>query len=186
MMEQKNYTLEECRAFNQKQLEITTAFIKCNFANAACKELVLPDGDHPWIILHSVIYQFYKREYEIAQAIDMARCEMNQAKKIREVAKERDDLYWKMENEIVDLRQKNKKLKAELSQSEKMAQEQPIALQELIDVYGIDGLIDGAGDVLDGLITAAEYSGSAGLLDPMRYTRALQGFFMKLEKELAL
>ena len=38
-MEQKNYTLKECRAFNQKQLEITTAFARGNFANAECKNL---------------------------------------------------------------------------------------------------------------------------------------------------
>ena len=73
-MEQKNYTLKECRAFNQKQLESTTAFIKGNFANGECKELTIPDEAHPWNILHAVIDQYYKRESEIAQVIDNSNC----------------------------------------------------------------------------------------------------------------
>ena len=78
-MEQKNYTLKECRMFNQKQLETTTAFMKGNFKNPECKVLVIPDEAHPWNILHSVIEQFYKREYKRTQIIDVARCEMERS-----------------------------------------------------------------------------------------------------------
>lgn len=182
-MEQKNYTLKECRAFNQKQLEITTAFARGNFANAECKELVLPDEVQPWNILHSVIAQFYKREYEMAQAIDMSRCEMNRAKKMIEDAKERNDLYWRMQKEIGDLKQENKRLQEELSQSEENLQEQPKALQELLLEASLTEWVDGMGEVLDSLIMAIDCTGSDGLTGSLRYTRSLQQFFIELEKE---
>ena len=148
------------------------------------QELVLPDEAHPWIILHSVIDQFYKREYEMAQTIDMARCEMDQAKKMKEHQKGLDDAYWQMQKEIGNLRRDNERLKESLSQIEKSPQKQPEALTGLIDYYSIDELIDGTGEILNSLIMAFDYSGSDGLREPMKYTRALQRFFRELEKEI--
>lgn len=184
-MKQKSYTLKECKVFNQEQRDYIQQFIRGNYdPTAEINAVVIPDDPHPWKILYSIIEQYYDREHKMAQSINFSRCEMERAQNIIKHNEGIQDIYWQMQNEMVDLRRDNERLKAELSQIEKRPQKQPEALQELIDIYGSDGLIDGIGDVLDGLITAAEYSGSDGLLESMRYTRALQGFFMKLEKEV--
>ena len=182
-MEQKNYTPKECRAFNQKSLELTNKFAKGNFKNAECKELILPDDVHPWNILYSVIDQFYKREYERAQLIDIAHCELMEAKELIADVREHNELYRNMQKEISILKQENEKLTEDISQMEKRVQEQPKALQELIDYCGIDELIDNTGEILDWLIRFYDHSSSKGLANPMFYTRQIQKFFIELEKE---
>lgn len=185
-MEQKNYTLKECRAFNQKRLESTAAFIRGNFANGECKELILPDEAHPWVILHSVIEQFYKREYAMAQSIDMARCEMNRARDMIEHNKGMEDTYWKMQAEIGKLTKENERLKAEDEQPALPTNEveQPEALQELLQEASPTEWIGNMGEILDSIITAIDYSGSDGLTDSLRNARSLQRFFMDLGMEL--
>lgn len=182
-MEQKNYTLKECRAFNQKRLESTTAFIRGNFANGECKELVLPDEAHPWIILHAVIDQYYKREYDMAQSIDMARCEMSRAKDMIEHNKGLEDAYWKMQKEIGKLTKENERLMVEATNRQKDIVEQPKALKDLLQEASPIEWVGSMGEILDGLIITLDYSGCDGLISELSKARSLQRFFMELEKE---
>lgn len=182
-MEQKNYTLKECRAFNQKRLESTTAFIRGNFANGECKELALPVEAHPWIILHAVIDQYYKREYAMAQSIDMARCEMNQAKGMIEHSKGLDDAYWKMQEEIGKLTKENEQLRVEATNRQKNIVEQPKALKELLQEASPIEWVDNMGEILDGLIMTLDYSGCDRPISELSKARSLQQFFMELERE---
>lgn len=182
-MEQKNYTLKECRAFSQKQLEITIAFIRGNFADGECKELALPDEAHPWFILHAVIDQYYKREYDMAQSIDMARCEMKRAKDMIEHNKGLDDAYWKMQKEIGKLTKENEQLRVEATNRQKDIVEQPRALKELLQEASPIEWVDSMGGILDGLIMALDYSGWDRLTEQLSEARSLQRFFMELEKE---
>lgn len=184
-MEQKNYTLKECRAFNQKSLELITEFTKESLKNGECKELILPDEAHPWKVLHSVIDQFYKREYDRVQAISIARCELEELKELRNDVRAQSEKNSQMLQEMIDLKEENYQLKECINQLQERAQEQPNALQEIINEYGIDGLIDITGGILDGLIDAVDQSGCNWLIEPMKHARALQGLFMKLEKELS-
>lgn len=184
-MEQKNYTLKECKAYNQKQHDYIQQFIRGNYdPKAEFKPIVIPEDTHPWKILQSVIKQFYDRECEIASTISDARCEMERALNMIKHNEGMQDTYWKMQKEIGDLKRENERLKESLSQIEKSPQKQPEALTGLIDYYSIDELIDGTGEILDSLIMAFDYSGSDGLKEPMKYTRALQRFFRELEKEI--
>ena len=79
-MEQKSYTLKECRAFNLEQHDYILQFIRGNYnPKAELKSIVIPDDPHPWKILRSVIKQFYDRECEMARTINFAHCEMERA-----------------------------------------------------------------------------------------------------------
>lgn len=195
-MEQKNYTLKECRAFSQKRLESTTAFIRGNFANGECKELALPDEAHPWIILHAVIDQYYKREYAMAQSIDLARCEMKRAKDMIEHNKGLDDAYWKMQEEIGKLTKENEQLMGENESLGRNPKSQSVeyeafhekgerleALKDLLQEASPIEWVDSIGEILDGLIMALDYSGCDGLIEQLSKARSLQRFFMELEKE---
>lgn len=184
-MEQKTYTLKECRAFNQKSLELTTKFAKGNLKNGECKELTLPDEAHPWNILHSVIDQFYKREYGRAQLIDIARCELKEAKELLGEIKEQNNLYWKMQKEISDLKHENEQLKETLSHTDKSSQKQPKALQELMLQDAANGWAERLDDMQDDLITALEYGADGKRISGGLFTaRTLQKFFIELAREI--
>lgn len=182
-MEQKNYTLKECRSFSQKRLESTTAFIRGNFHNGECEELVLPDEAHPWNILHAVIDQYYKREYAMAQSIDLARCEMKRAKDMIEHSKGLDEAYWKMQKEIGKLTKENEQLRVEATNRQKDIVEQPRALKELLQEASPIEWVDSMGEILDGLIMGIECTGCDGLISELSKARSLQRFFMELERE---
>lgn len=106
MQTKKNYTIRECRAFNQECHGITTAFIRGNYSSyAEIKELILPNDSHPCNILYSLIDQFYKREYEIAQRIDIDRWEADRLSKV----------CWEMQRAIDRLTKENESLKSEIA-----------------------------------------------------------------------
>lgn len=105
----KNRTIKECRAFNEDCRMVATSFIRENyFSYAGSKELALPDGSHPCNILYNLIDQFYKRECEIAQRIDIARWEAEKLSKV----------CWEMQRAIDRLTKENESLKAEIANRE--------------------------------------------------------------------
>lgn len=179
------YTLKGCKALNQERHNYIQQFIRGNYdPKAELKPVVIPDDTHPWKILQSVIKQFYDRECEMARTINFAHCEMERAQGIIKHNDGLQNTYWKMQKEIGDLRRDNEQLKESLSQREKIPQKCG-ALAELIACYGIDELIEGTGDILDGLMIAFDYSDIDGLRESVKYARALQKFFMELDKETA-
>lgn len=186
-MEQKNYTLKECRAFAQRQLETTNAFIRGNYnPEGESTVLVIQDEAHPWNILHSVIGQFYKRECAMAQSISIARCQLNHANELMNRSNEWDNAYWQMQKAIGELTKENERLKAEAEQPALQTNEveQPEALQELLQEASPTEWIGNMGEILDSIIMAIDYSGSDGLTDSLRNARSLQRFFMELGREL--
>lgn len=182
-MKQKNYTLKECRVFNQKQFGITTAVMKETFKNTECIELILPDEAHPWNMLHAVIEQYYKREYKRVQTIDITRTEMDRATIIMNEYKEWNSTYGQTQKEISDLKQENERLKVELNRLEKSTPVQSIALQKLLKITSVTEWGEITGDILDGLIKAMWHTEDISLSEQMICVRHLQKFFAELEKE---
>ena len=185
-MEQKSYTLKECRAFNLEQHDYILQFIRGNYnPKAELKSIVIPDDPHPWKILRSVIKQFYDRECEMARTINFAHCEMERAQGIIKHNEGMQNTYWQMQKEIGDLRRENEQLKESLSQREKSPQRQPEALQELLQSDITSDWVERLDEIQDNLITALGYDMDGQSIGSCLYTaRTLQKLFVKLDKEI--
>lgn len=185
-MEQRNYTLKECRAFSLERRDYIQQFVRGNFdPKAELPVVTIPDEPHPWNILHSVIEQFYNRECGIAQALSDARCDKERAQRTIKHNEESQEAYWRMQKEIGDLRQANERLTEILSRTEKSPQKSSDALLGLLQEASPYEWADSMGDILDGLIMSLDYSGCDALANTLSYARTLQRFFMELGKEMS-
>ena len=181
-MEEIKYTLKDCRAFNQKRLEETKAFIKGNFKNAECKELNLPDNAHPLFILRAVIDQFYKREYEMARDISAANCDMEKAKEMVAGCRIWDELFMKMQVEISRLQEENAQMRQKQQEKEPIGM--PKALASLLMIERPKEWARSMDELVDRLIMALDYLESDMLSGDLYHVRTLHKFFIELEKEM--
>ena len=191
--DKERFTFKDCKAWNIFNAECVDVHVLGNIDPhyTGCAVLSIPDDPHPWNAFRSVIDQFYQRERVIAWERYETRVAIKKAQQLEEKNKQLYDARGILDSRIGEL-------KKALALAEEIGDISLRRVQELEDVQPaeiptrlnlIDALlqqsdagewVENISEVLDCIITLAYYDEAN--YQPLRTVRALQEFFMKLDK----